>query len=51
MPFKVIDKRNETIKIRDVYNIRIDKNGFPQFLIYETPNGWVYRSAKFFEPI
>lgn len=32
-----------------VYNVRDDKNGYPQFLIYE--NGeWKYMSAKYFAP-
>lgn len=32
-----------------VYNIRDDKNGYPQFLIHE--NGeWKYRSAKHYVP-
>lgn len=40
--------RPEATKIQ-VYDIRCDKNGYPQFLIYR--NGqWVYRSAKYFVP-
>lgn len=33
-----------------VYDIRIDKAGFPHFLIHED-NQWKYKSAKFYEPI
>lgn len=33
-----------------VYDIRNDKNGFPQFLIY-TEGQWKYISAKNFTPI
>lgn len=29
--------------------IKIDKNGFPKFLIYEN-NAWLWFSAKYFEP-
>lgn len=34
----------------EVYEIRDDKNGFPQFLIYENKQ-WAWKSAKCFEPI
>lgn len=34
-------------KFAKVYAVRDDKNGYPQFLIYE--NGeWKYRSAKYY---
>ena len=32
-----------------VYNVRDDKNGYPQFLIYEYGE-WKYMSAKYFVP-
>lgn len=32
-----------------VYNVRDDKNGYPQFLIYENRE-WKYMSAKYFVP-
>ena len=49
--FEVFDKTPNHTKWT-VYDIRCDKNGFPQFLIYNPwQNGWVYRSAKEFIPI
>lgn len=34
-------------KVVKVYAVRDDKNGYPQFLVYE--NGeWKYRSAKYY---
>lgn len=43
--FQCINKDNG--KPVNVYNVRNDKNGYPQFLIYD--NGiWYYKSAKFF---
>ena len=48
--FTVVDKRDG--KIKKVYNIKTNKSGYPNFLIYEpTNNGWVYKSAKYFIPV
>lgn len=33
-----------------VYNIRDDKTGYPQFLVY-LDNQWRYISAKYFKPV
>lgn len=33
-----------------VYSVRNDKTGYPQFLIYYD-NQWLWKSAKYFEPI
>lgn len=41
--------KKETNEIVDVYDIRIDRAGYPMFLIYEN-NQWEYRSAKHFKP-
>lgn len=47
--FAVYDKTNEFVRI---WNIRDDKNGFPQFLIYdEEENAWKYISAKHFSAV
>ena len=41
------DLKTNISKSVKVYAVRDDKNGYPQFLIYE--NGeWKYRSAKFY---
>ena len=32
-----------------VYDVRMDKTGFPHFLVYEN-NQWKYKSAKLYEP-
>lgn len=46
--FTVISK--ETGDIKAVYDVRINKVGYPHFLIYD--NGqWKYMSAKHFEPV
>ena len=46
--FQVMIK--ETDDIKSVYDVRTDKTGFPQFLIYD--NGqWRYMSAKHFKPV
>ena len=37
-------------KLHEVYKIRCDKVGFPQFLIYIT-HGWRWLSAKNFTPM
>ena len=42
-----LNLRTNTSKLVKVYAVRDDKNGYPQFLIYE--NGeWKYRSAKYY---
>ena len=41
--------KKETDEIVDVYDVRIDRAGYPMFLIYEN-NQWKYRSAKHFKP-
>lgn len=33
----------------NVYHVRIDKTGYPHFLVY-TKDGWRYMSAKNFKP-
>ena len=39
--------KTDISKLVKVYAVRDDKNGYPQFLIYE--NGeWKYRSAKYY---
>ena len=50
--FTVCKKSEEEFARRsvDVYAVRDDKNGYPQFLIYED-NQWKYISAKHFIPI
>lgn len=46
--FVVILKKTDDIK--SVYDVKIDKAGYPHFLIYD--NGqWKYISAKHFEPV
>ena len=37
-------------KLHEVYSIRCDKVGFPQFLIY-IARGWKWLSAKNFTPM
>ena len=37
-------------KYYELYNVRDDKNGFPQFLVYKDKGEWVYLSAKHFRP-
>ena len=34
----------------EVYAVRNDKNGYPQFLVYEN-NQWHWRSAKYYAPL
>lgn len=47
MIFTVCNKHNgEEV---NVYHVRIDKTGYPHFLVY-TKNGWRYMSAKNFKP-
>ena len=46
--FKV--KLKENGNIISVYAIRDDKKGYPHFLIYMDKQ-WIYKSAKYFEPI
>lgn len=46
--FKV--KLKENGDLLDVYAIRDDKKGYPHFLIYINRQ-WIYKSAKYFEPI
>lgn len=45
--FKV--KHKETNITYFVYSVRNDKNGYPQFLIYDS-GSWKWLSAKHFEP-
>lgn len=54
---KVNDKHDSITKVHikeykrvKVYSIRNDKNGYPQFLIYENEE-WKYVSAKHFKPV
>lgn len=46
--FQVIKKN--TLETTNVYDIRNDKNGYPQFLIYKDTQ-WRWVSAKYFRPI
>ena len=46
--FSVILK--ETDDIKSVYDVRINKTGYPHFLIYDDGQ-WKYMSAKHFEPV
>lgn len=46
--FAVILK--ETDDIRSVYDVRIDKTGYPHFLIYNDGE-WKYMNAKHFMPV
>lgn len=48
--FQVYKKSNkyDYEDVIDVYAVRDDKNGYPQFLIYEN-NEWRYVSAKYFK--
>lgn len=32
-----------------VFDTKVDKNGFPKFLIYKN-NAWIWCSAKYFRP-
>ena len=43
-------KRKQDQKIFNVFSVKDDKNGFPQFLIYEN-RAWKWQSAKQFQPI
>lgn len=36
-------------RVYQVYDIRVNKSGYPLFLIYKD-GAWVYRSAKHFTP-
>lgn len=45
--FKVIDRYNNHIV--QVFSVRDDKSGFPQFLVFEH-NSWKWVSAKRFLP-
>lgn len=48
-PFKVIEK--ETGVKRKVFAVKIDKYGYPRFLIYvNNKNSWVWVKAKHFKP-
>lgn len=42
-------KEKATNRIYPIYDVRNDKNGYPQFLTYIFGR-WQYVSAKFFEP-
>lgn len=46
--FAVILK--ETCDIKSVYDVRINKTGYPHFLIYDDGQ-WKYMSAKHFKPV
>lgn len=57
--FTVIEKNSEEYdellqtnipKYVKVYSVRDDKNGYPQFLIYEDGE-WKYRSAKYYREL
>lgn len=49
-PFKVIEK--ETGVKRRVFAVKIDKNGYPRFLVYVVnKNSWIWVKAKHFKPI
>lgn len=34
----------------EIFSVRTDKNGYPQFLIYDKGQ-WLWKSAKYFEPV
>lgn len=44
---KVVNKNDQ--KEYEVFHIRNDKTGYPQFLIFQN-NQWIYKSAKLFIP-
>ena len=47
----MIQVRNKiTDKVVNVYSISDDKNGFPQFLVYDKRE-WKWMSAKHFSPL
>lgn len=45
---KVIDKRDK--KVYQVWGIKIDKDNFPQFLLFDK-KAWKWQSAKFYTPV
>lgn len=46
--FVVRDKK-EYVNV-NVYGVTDDSNGYPKFLIRDK-NQWIWRSAKYFEPV
>ena len=50
--FNVYDKRIPIDKPRTttVFDVRNDRNGYPQFLVYQK-GSWVWVSAKHFKPV